>query len=606
MCGIIAYAGKDEARDILLDGLRALEYRGYDSSGLFIHGAGRFRAEGRIANLAAKVGAKVSGHSGIAHTRWATHGVPSERNAHPHADEKEETFVVHNGIIENHIELRKRLERAGHTFSSDTDTEVIAHLFEEGFARSGDLEQAFVSTLRELKGTFGLALTHVSDPDLILAARMGSPVAIGIAPHGIIIASDPFPILKHTQKIVFLSDGEICKVSPSGYAVYDFKLGRLDREPETFDGVYEVAGKGTYEHFMEKEIYEIPAAIRNVLAGRLIPGKGEVKLGGLEAAAHILKKARFVTIVGCGTALHSGMLGRHFIEEHAGIPAVAEAGSEFRYRSQVMPDDSLLIAVSQSGETADTLEAVREAKRRGIFTIGVVNVVGSTIAREVDAGVYTHSGQEIAVASTKAFVSQTVALLLIALFLGRQRGLSEEDASEIIRDLSSLAAKAEEVLADVSDIRSIAERYSGYRNFLFMGRRFSVPIAFEGALKLKEVSYIHAEGCPAGEMKHGTLAMIDADFPTVAIATKDSTYEKMMSNIHELKARKGKVIAIASRGNESVAAVADETIVIPDAGPTLTSLLAVVPLHFFAYAVARTRGFDPDKPRNLAKSVTVE
>ena len=607
MCGIFAYTGKKDAGKILLGGLSLLEYRGYDSAGVYTPESGGVRAVGAVAELKSKMPKDFGGKSGIAHLRWATHGEPSEKNAHPHSDCTDDIWLVHNGIIENHKELKEKLLRAGHTFVSETDTEVLAHLIEEHMKHNGgDFEKATFSALQEVRGTYGLAIEYKREPGRIIAARMGAPVVLGLGKGENFIASDASPILEHTRSVLFLEDGEVAVITPSSHKISKLDATSVSRAPEKLDWSAEEAQKGGFEHFMLKEIMEGPEVIENTLRGRLIKDAGLAKLGGLESVKDKLAEIERIIIVGGGTAYYAALVGEYMIEEFAGIPVEVELSSEFRYRSPVLNQKTALIAISQSGETADTLGAIREGKRKGALTLGIVNTVGSTIARETDAGVYNHAGPEISVASTKAFISQLTALALFTIFLGRQRKMSEKTGKEIAGELLALPAKCEEVLNNREKIEKLAKKYARYRDFLFIGRKYNYPIAFEGALKLKEISYVHAEGCGAGEMKHGPIAMIDKDFPTVALATSDSVYEKIISNVQEIKARKGPVVAVATEGNKEIAEIADDCIYVPKTLEMLSPILNVVPLQLFAYYFAKEKGLNVDRPRNLAKSVTVE
>ncbi|MDO8552724.1 MAG: glutamine--fructose-6-phosphate transaminase (isomerizing) [bacterium] len=608
MCGIFAYTGKKgkNASGVLLKGLLSLEYRGYDSAGIYLPERGSVKTPGAVAELRKKIPKDFKGKSGIAHLRWATHGEPTEKNAHPHADCEGEVWVVHNGIIENFRELKEKLGQRGHKFKSDSDTEVIAHLVEEHLTTGIGFEKAALAALNDIRGTYGIALQYKKEPDRIIAARMGSPIVLGLGAGEHFIASDPSPILPHTRKVVFLEDGEVAVITPEKHRIFKLDATDVKRKATKIDWSAEEAQKGGYEHFMLKEIMEGPEVIENTLRGRLIPAKGLAKLGGLEGVTKQLEKIERIIIVACGTAYYAGLVGEYMLEEHAGIPVEVELGSEFRYRKPVVNERTAVLAISQSGETLDTLEAVREGKRRGALTLGIVNAVGSTIARETDAGVYNHAGPEIGVASTKAFISQLTALALLTLFLGRQRGMTAQEGKKIAKELQALPAKLAKLLERKEGIASLARKYSDSRDFLFLGRRYNLPVAFEGALKLKEVSYIHAEGCGAGEMKHGPIAMIDEKFPTMAIATKDSMYEKLISNIHEIKARKGHVIAVATEGDKEIAKLVDDVMYVPETLEMLSPILNVVPLQLFAYYFAKGKGLNVDRPRNLAKSVTVE
>ena len=608
MCGIFAYTGNKgkDAGGILLDGLLSLEYRGYDSAGIYTPESGSVRSPGAVAELRKKIPKNFEGKSGVAHLRWATHGEPTEQNAHPHGSCDGEIWVVHNGIIENFKELKAKLEKAGHTFKSDTDTEVLTHLVEEHLKKEKNFEKAALGALNEVRGTYGIALQYKKEPDRIIAARMGSPIVLGLGDGEHFIASDPSPILPHTKQVVFLEDGDVAVITPEGHTIQRLDSTKISRETTNIDWGADEAQKGGYEDFMLKEIMEGPEVIENTLRGRLIIERGLAKLGGLESVAKQLEKIERIIIVACGTASYAGQVGEYMLEEYAGIPVEVELGSEFRYRKPVINERTVVLAISQSGETADTLEAIREGKRRGALTIGIVNAVGSTIARETDAGVYNHAGPEVSVASTKAFLSQLTALSLFTIFLGRQRGMTAAQGKEIARALKELPKKVQAILDTKKEIQKLAKKYAHSRDFLYIGRKYNYPIAYEGAIKLKEISYIHAEGCGAGEMKHGPIAMIDENFPTMAIAPKDSMYEKMISNIHEIKARKGPVIAIATEGDTEIAKLADDVIYLPQTIEMLSPILNVVPLQLFAYYFAKEKGLNVDRPRNLAKSVTVE
>jgi glucosamine--fructose-6-phosphate aminotransferase (isomerizing) len=606
MCGIFAYTGEKEASEVLIDGLLSLEYRGYDSAGMFLPASGTIKAAGAVSKLKEKLTPEFKGKSGIAHLRWATHGEPTEGNAHPHGDCTGDVWIVHNGIIENFRELKDKLEKAGHTFKSETDTEVLAHLVEEHLKSGISFEAAVRRTLTEVRGTYGLAMQFRKEPETIIAARMGAPVALGLGNGENFIASDASPILRHTKQILYLEDGEMAVLTPTSHTISTLDAGRVERTPETIDWSPEAAQKGGYDSFMLKEMMEEPDVVRNTTRGRLILDDGLAKLGGLERVADRLRDVKRLLIVGCGTAAYAGYVGEYMIEEFAGIPVEVEIGSEFRYRKPLIDEHTAVLAISQSGETADTLEAIREGKRKGALTLGIINTVGSTIARETDAGVYNHAGPEIGVASTKAFISQLTALALLTLVLGRERDMSLSTGREIVEALHALPEKLQEILDNADKIKVIAEKYKDARDFLYIGRKYNYPVAFEGALKLKEISYVHAEGCGAGEMKHGPLAMIDPNFPTIAIAPSDSVYEKTISNIQEIKARKGPVIAIATEGNNDIKRLADDVIYIPKTLEMLIPILAVVPLQLFAYYFATAKGLDVDRPRNLAKSVTVE
>lgn len=608
MCGIIGYIGKNNAYPILLDGLKRLEYRGYDSAGFAILDKGAIKclkAVGKIIALEQKVGdEKITGQIGIAHTRWATHGQPTESNAHPHCDCLGNIWVAHNGIIENFENLKIYLKEKGHKFVSETDTEIIPHLIEDLF--DGNLTETVKNALKLVKGTYGLVIFYKDEPDKIIAARRGSPLVIGLGQKETIIASDVSAILRYTKQVIYLNDGEIAEIEANSLKIYDANDQQVNKKVDEIEWDIAQAEKGGWPHFMLKEINEQPETVANAIRGRLIPPEGKVKLGGLDSVADKLRGIKKIFIVACGTAYHAGRIGEYMLEEYAGIPAEVDYASEFRYRKTPLGENTAVLAISQSGETADTLAAVREAREKNALTLGIVNVVGSTIARETEAGIYNHSGPEIAVASTKAFVSQLSVLSLLTVFLGRQREMALVMGGRIINEISTLPEKIKKILNESGDIKTIAEKYCQYNNFAFLGRKYNQPIAFEGALKLKELSYAHAEGFASGEMKHGPIAMIDANFPCIFIAPFDSVYEKNVSNMQEIKARNGKIIVITTEGNNKLNQVADDIIYIPKTLEMLTPILSVIPLQLFAYYFAVARGCDVDKPRNLAKSVTVE
>ncbi|MBI5733149.1 glutamine--fructose-6-phosphate transaminase (isomerizing) [Candidatus Jorgensenbacteria bacterium] len=617
MCGIVGYIGKQRALPIILDGLKALEYRGYDSAGVAVvgkHGKGfqvRFaKAPGRISVLEGKLGdgTDFEGNVGIAHTRWATHGEPNEVNAHPHHDCKNNIFLAHNGIIENYKDLKSELLEKGHVFCSETDTETLVHLIED--MRDSDpnstFEEVVMKALRRVRGTYGLAILDRREPEKIVAVRNFSPLLLGVGDGEYIIGSDASAVLKYTRQIVYLNDGEIAVLTPSRHHIFTLENQTVMRAPQEIDWTIEQAERGNYPHFMAKEIFEQPESIENSLRGRLVPEEGLAKLGGLESVEKDLRKAKRLIIAACGTAYYAGMVGKYMLEEYAGIPTEVDLASEFRYRKPVFREGDIFLAISQSGETADTLAALREAKQKGVLTLGIVNAVGSTIARETDAGVYQHIGPEIGVASTKAFTSQLTILALLTLFLGRQREMSITIGRRIAEELKQLPILVGRVLAGHQNIQTIVKKYSAHRNFLYLGRKYNFPVALEGALKLKEISYVHAEGCSAGEMKHGPIALIDETFPSIFLAPSDSVYEKVSSNIQEIKARRGPVIAIGTEGNGDLKRFTNDVIYIPKTLEMLTPMLSVVPLQLFAYYAALIKGCDVDKPRNLAKSVTVE
>lgn len=609
MCGIIGYIGNKKAVPILLEGLKRLEYRGYDSAGLSViddnSQVSTLKSVGKVSALENLIrNSDLSGNVGIAHTRWATHGVPSENNAHPHSDCKKEVFVVHNGIIENYRELKDKLIKEGHVFSSETDSEVLAHLIEKFF--NGNLEEAVIKALKVVKGTYGLLVISQNDPGKIIVARNSSPIVIGMGEKEFIVASDASAILSHTKQFVYLNDGEIAVINSDKINFTNLFQENLSKQFETLNWDVAEAQKGGYPHFMLKEIYEQPESVKISIAGRTVESEGLAKLGGLESVQKQLRDAERIIIVGCGTAYLAGLVGEYMIEEYAGVPVEVEYASEFRYRKPVFDKKTVLLCISQSGETADTIAALNEAKRKGVLTLGIVNVVGSTIARETDAGVYNHIGPEIGVASTKAFTSQLTILALLTLFLGRMRGMSLVTGQRIIKELKRLPELIDVILEKKDEIKKLAEKYHGYKNFLYMGRKYNFPIALEGSLKLKEISYIHSEGYGAGEMKHGPIALINENFPVLGIAPSDSVYEKMISNLQEIKARNGLLIVIATEGNEDIKELSQDVIYIPKTLEMLTPILSVIPLQIFAYYCSALNGVDPDKPRNLAKSVTVE
>ncbi len=608
MCGIIGYIGMRGATPLLLEGLKRMEYRGYDSAGVAVmNGSGveTRKAAGKISQLErALVTSPVEGDLGIGHTRWATHGVPNECNAHPHVDCKGDVAVVHNGIIENSGTLRKGLEARGHEFASETDTEVIAHLIEEAF--DGNLEDAVIEALWQIEGTYGIAVVSSKDKNKIVAARKGSPLLLGLGDGEYYVASDVSAILAQTREVVYLDDGDVAVVTRDGYTILNQRAQQLERGVSKIDWDLDQIERGGFDHFMLKEIFEQPATVENAMRGRLLPDQGTSKLGGLNMTDEELLRFDNILITACGTSWHSALIGEHMLESLARIPVEVEYASEFRYRNPVVTDKTLCIVISQSGETADTLAAMREAKSRGARTYGIVNVVGSTIARESDGGIYVHAGPEIGVASTKAFTSQVIALLLFTLKLARLRNLSMVDGKEIIEELQQLPAKIQNVLDRAPEMEKIAEEFKNAQNFLYLGRGYSFPTALEGALKLKEISYIHAEGYPAAEMKHGPIALIDEKMPVVFVTPHDSVFDKVVSNVQEVKARGGRVIAITTRDEEALEGKLDYEFRIPETKDMLTPVLASVPLQLLAYYIAVKRGANVDQPRNLAKSVTVE
>lgn len=608
MCGIVGYIGKNQALPILVDGLRRLEYRGYDSAGIAVINKQEVisvKELGKICFLEEKIkNHEILGNVGIAHTRWATHGEPSFLNAHPHSDCQGDIWIVHNGIIENYQALKKQLIEKGHFFKSETDSEVIAHLLEDVY--SGDLTKALKEALKMVKGAYGIVAISINEPEKIVVARHGSPLVIGLGQDETIIASDVSAIIRYTKQVIYLDDGDIAEINGNGFKIFDHQENEINKDVQKVEWDLEKVEKQGFPHFMLKEIFEQPETITNSTRGRTIEKDGKAKLGGLEDRKKELSQISNMAIVACGTAYYSGVVGKYMLEEYAGIPTSVDYASEFRYKKSIINSDTAVLAISQSGETADTLAAIKESKEKNALTLGIVNAVGSTIARETDVGVYNHIGPEIAVASTKAFTSQLSILALLTVFLGRQRNMSMVMGERILKELKAIPEKIEKICLQSDYIKAIAEKYFEVDNFAFLGRKYNYPIAMEGALKLKEISYIHAEGFAGGEMKHGPIAMIDADFPTLAIVPKDSVFEKNLSNIEEIKSRHGRVIAITSEGVSELENLADDIIYIPKTLEMLTPILAAIPLQLFAYHMAILNGRDVDKPRNLAKSVTVE
>jgi glucosamine--fructose-6-phosphate aminotransferase (isomerizing) len=608
MCGIIGYVGPKVVTPLLIEGLKRLEYRGYDSAGVAVmngKGVETRKVAGKISRLEALVNADpVVGTLGIAHTRWATHGAPNECNAHPHVDEQGEIAVVHNGIIENAAPLRRMLEGHGHVFASETDTEVLVHLIEAAFETT--LEDAVIDALRQVEGAYGIAVVSSRDPSKIVAARKGSPLLVGLGDGEYYVASDASAILAHTREVVYLHDGDLAVLDRNGYRIIDLNSTTLTRGVSKIDWDLGQMERGGFPHFMLKEIFEQPQTVTSTLAGRLLLDEATAKLSGTNLTDEELLAIDNIVITACGTSWHSGLIGEHMLEELARIPVEVEYASEFRYRNPIVNDRTLCIVISQSGETADTLAAMREARRRGARTLGIVNVVGSTIAREAAAGIYLHAGPEIGVASTKAFTSQVVALALLTLKIGRLREVSLLRGREIIGALQALPGQIQTILDRNQEIEDLAEEFKRAQNFLYLGRGYNFPTALEGALKLKEIIYIHAEGYPAAEMKHGPIALIDALMPVVFIAPHDSVFDKVASNVQEVKARNGRVIAITSREEQSLASKIDYEFRIPETIDMLTPVLAAIPLQLLAYHIAVKRGSNVDQPRNLAKSVTVE
>jgi len=618
MCGIVGYIGARQAQPVLIEGLRRLEYRGYDSAGIAVQHEGRVefrKAAGRLAVLERGLEAEpLTGCCGIGHTRWATHGPPTTANAHPHFASGGNVMLVHNGIIENYEVLKARLSELGHEFHTDTDTEVLCHLIDEVF--ESDLEHAVAAALMRVEGAFGIAVVDSRDPDKIVVARRGSPLLIGVGEEGsgeTFVASDVAAVLDYTRQVVYLDDGELAILTRDGHEIHalseyggEGRASRVEREVRLIDWDLERIEKGGFDHFMLKEIFEQPSTIRDAMRGRLLEDDGSARLGGLRHLEDVLDRVERIVFTACGTSWHAALVGEYLIEDIARIPVEVEYASEFRYRRPVIAENTLVIAISQSGETADTLAAMREAKRQGAPVMGIVNVVGSSIARESDGGVYIHSGPEIGVASTKAFTGQLTVLALFTLFLARKRGLSLLDGREMVAALEEIPASVERALKLDPAIRTIAGEYYRHANALYLGRGYNFPVALEGALKLKEISYVHAEGYPAAEMKHGPIALIDENMPVVFIAPSDAVYPKIAANIEEVKARGGRVIAIVTEGNHDLDDKADHVIPVPSTIDSLQPLLTVIPLQLLAYHIALLRGCDVDMPRNLAKSVTVE
>jgi len=605
MCGIVGYISQSDDPNSLrlgIDALKRLEYRGYDSAGFAIWDKNKNdifcqKAVGKISQLENKINNNYNfSNPVILHTRWATHGGVTEANAHPHSDCKNEIYLVHNGIIENYKELKEQLVKEGHIFHSETDTETMSHLVEKFF--KGNLEEAVKQAISLVRGTYGIAVMAKNDPKKIVAAKFGSPLILGLGENGYLVASDPSAIITQTNKVIYLNDGELVTLTPEKFFI--------TREPEQIEWKIEDAKKDGYPHFMLKEIMEEPEAIENTLRGRLIAEEGRVKLGGLSAVQEKLRKINKIILIACGTAGFASRVGKYMLEEYAGIPTEADIASEFRYRKPIVDKNTAVISISQSGETADNLACLKEMREKGVLTLGITNVVGSAQARGTDAGVYLRSGPEMAVASTKAFICQLTALALITVYLGRQKDMALAMGQRIVGEMAKLPELAKETLKQAPEIEKLAQKYKDFKNFWFIGRKYNAPIALEGALKLKETSYLHAEGIGGGELKHGSLTLVDENFPTIAIVPSDSVYEKMISNIQEIKARNGLVIAIATQGNEDIKKIVDDVIYIPKTLEMLTPILSTIPLHLFAYYMAVLLGNDVDKPRNLAKSVTVE
>jgi len=610
MCGIVGYIGEQNCIPILINGLKRLEYRGYDSAGLGFFSEGStyvIKSKGKVSLLEEKLNSHAyNSNLGIGHTRWATHGVPNEINAHPHFNSKKNLLVIHNGIIENYQTLKTSLKKMGYNFVSETDSEVIAHLIDSFIQKGNSLLKSVRLALSEVEGTYGLAVIYGNEPDKIIAARKGSPLVIGVGDGENFIASDVSAILTHTNQVVYLEDGEIVEVYKDKFITRTIHDEEISKEIHEINVSLDEIDKNGYAHFMLKEIMEQPESVTNSMRGRLLFDEGDAKLGGLDNVLERLAVCKRIIISACGTSWHAGLVGEYMFERYAHIPTEVEYASEFRYRSPIIYPDDAIFFISQSGETADTLAAMKEAKSKGALTLGICNVVGSSIARESMGGVYTHAGPEIGVASTKAFTSQLVVLSLITLLLARKRGMDLNEGQCIAEHLSKIPDQISKILELNNQIEFIASEFQDAKNFLYLGRGFNFPVALEGALKLKEISYIHAEGYPAAEMKHGPIALIDENMPAVFIAPKDSTYDKIISNIQEVKARKGRIIAIASESDTEIDNLVDYTIKIPDTTSMLMPLLTVIPLQLLAYHIAVKKGLNVDQPRNLAKSVTVE
>jgi glucosamine--fructose-6-phosphate aminotransferase (isomerizing) len=610
MCGIVGYIGDKNCVPILIQGLKRLEYRGYDSAGIGVIHQNEpiiIKNKGKVSLLEEKVSELfLDSNIGIGHTRWATHGIPNEQNAHPHTNQDKTLFVIHNGIIENFQTLKNRLIVSGFKFESDTDTEVLAHLIDSFLKKGFSLSKSVQMTLNEVSGTYGLAVIYSKEPDKIIAARKGSPLVIGIGKGENFIASDVSAILAYTKNVIYLDDGEFAEIYRDKYLVKNISDKKIEKEIHEINMSIDEIDKGGYPHFMLKEIMEQPESTQNSMRGRLLVDEGEAKLGGLTDVIDRLVNSKRIMISACGTSWHAALVGEYMIEQYARIPVEVEYASEFRYRNPILSADDSILFISQSGETADTLAALREAKSKGALALGICNVVGSTIARESMSGVYIHAGPEIGVASTKAFTAQLVVLALITLLISKRKGLPSSEGKKITKALSEIPKQIEQILLLNDEIEKIADEFKDAHNFLYLGRGYNFPVALEGALKLKEISYIHAEGYPAAEMKHGPIALIDEDMPVVFIAPKDSTYEKILSNIQEVRARGGRIIAVADNGDGEIDKLVDYTIKIPRTIEMLTPILTSIPLQLLAYHIAVKKGLDVDQPRNLAKSVTVE
>jgi len=609
MCGIIGYIGPKSVVSTLIDGLKKLEYRGYDSAGIAVADKNRIevrRVKGKIQDLEKSLGSSpLKGSYGVGHTRWATHGRPSEENAHPHQDCSGSMVVVHNGIIENYLSLKQKLKKEGHHFRTETDTEVIVHLVEKYF--EGSLEKAVQSAVLELEGAYAFAVVSARDSGKIVVAKAGPPAVVGLGEKEYFVSSDINPLLSHTQRVVFLEDEEMAVISGQGVRFFDFKGNRLEKRVDHITWTPLMAEKGGFKHFMLKEIFEQPQVVRDTLKGRISLDSGKILLEEVGLSAQVLRKIKKVVIIACGTSFHAGLCGKYFIETLAKTPVDVEYASEFRYRDFILEKDSLVVVISQSGETADSLAALRAVKKRGVLSLAISNIVNSSIPRESNGVLYTHAGPEIGVAATKTFSAQLTALAMLALYLAQLKGeLDEEATLPLIQELQRIPHKMENVLTQSNSVKDLALKFASFSHFLYLGRWVSFPVALEGALKLKEISYIHAEAYPGGEMKHGPIALIDETMPTMAIVPKDRVYEKMLSNISEVKTRVGYILAVAFEDDEGIRDKVDKVIPVPSLNQLFTPFLTVIPLQLFAYHIALVRGADVDQPRNLAKSVTVE
>ncbi|MGA2141259.1 MAG: glutamine--fructose-6-phosphate transaminase (isomerizing) [Brevinematales bacterium] len=614
MCGIIGYIGKQDVKEVLLDSLQRLEYRGYDSAGISIIDCdNNIKTEkdiGRIGNLRNQVYKNihnVSSKVGIGHTRWATHGGVTKENSHPHTDCSGRISLAHNGIIENHKLLKEMLVTKGHIFKSETDTEVLVHLIEEAYKQDGrNLQAAVVEALKLVEGTYGIVVICADEPYKIVGARNGSPLVVGIGDGEMFFASDVNAIMPYTKNVVYLDDQEIVVIKAEDFKTYDLNYERIEKTVSVIDWDIDSITKNDFDTYMLKEIFEQPETVRTALRGRIVLSEGTVKFGGLNITEVNARQINKIIITACGTSWHSGIIGKYILERFSEIPVEIDYASEFRYRNPIIQKDNIVVVISQSGETTDTLEALREAKRKGAQVIGITNVIGSTLARESDGGIYIHAGPEIGVASTKAFTNQVVSLILLSIFLARLKNMPLYEGEKLLKELMTLPEKIQSVLDQSDKIKKIAVKYKNERNFLYLGRGFNYPVALEGALKLKEISYIHAEGYPAAEMKHGPIALIDENMPVVFIAPKDPLYEKIVSNIREVKARNGRIIAVTNDDTEAIKDYVDDIIVIPSTIEEFSPVINVIPLQLLAYYIAIEKGLDVDKPRNLAKSVTVE